>query len=166
MFVLARALTYAVLFVGLVLIVLPWCLLSGSGIARPDTMGPLQVLGLAAAVVGGVLALWCVLTFTFVGRGTPAPFDPPRRLVIAGPYRCVRNPMYLGAILALTGAAGFYESVALLAYACVFSVAIHTFVVWYEEPTLARLFGEGYLAYRSSVGRWVPRFGRRPLPPH
>jgi hypothetical protein len=85
MFVFARALTYAGLFVGLVLIVLPWCLLSGSGIARPDTMGPLQVLGLAAAVAGGVLALWCVLTFAFVGRGTPAPFDPPRRLLMAGP---------------------------------------------------------------------------------
>ena len=67
-------------------------------------------------MAGGALALWCILAFALVGKGTPAPFDPPRRLVVAGPYRYVRNPMYIGAGLALTGAAMFYGSLRLLSY--------------------------------------------------
>ena len=106
---------------------------------------------------GGALALWCILTFTVVGRGTPAPFDPPRALVVRGPYRYVRNPMYLGAALALCGAALFYRSIPLFAYAALFLLVTHAFVVWYEEPTLARLFGADYDAYRARVGRWLPR---------
>lgn len=120
-------------------------------------IGPAEVAGIAIGLAGGTLAVWCVLTFAFVGKGTPAPFDPPRRLVIAGPYRYVRNPMYIGAGLALGGAAVFYGSLTLLGYAALFLVATHVFVVLYEEPTLARLFGEEYHAYRDAVRRWWPR---------
>jgi len=93
----------------------------------------------------------------WVGRGTPAPFDPPRRLVIRGPYRFVRNPMYVGAGLALAGAALFYESLPLLAYGGVFLLACHLFVLSYEEPTLKRTFGPDYEAYCHHVNRWRPR---------
>ena len=99
----------------------------------------------------------CVLTFALLGRGTPAPFDPPRRLVIRGPYRFVRNPMYIGAGLALGGAALFYNSVWLLAYVVLFLLAAHIFVVWYEEPTLRRTFGEEYDSYCRRVRRWWPK---------
>jgi protein-S-isoprenylcysteine O-methyltransferase Ste14 len=92
-----------------------------------------------------------------VGKGTPAPFDPPRRLVIRGPYRYLRNPMYLGAALALLGAALFYRSLPLLGYVGGFLLVTHGFVVWYEEPTLGRLFGAEYQAYRTRVRRWLPR---------
>jgi len=68
----------------------------------------LEVAGILVGVAGGPLALWCILAFATVGKGTPAPFDPPRHLVVAGPYRYVRNPMYIGAGLALAGAAIFY----------------------------------------------------------
>lgn len=98
-------------------------------------------------VAGGALALWCILTFVFVGKGTPAPFDPPRY---------IRNPMYLGAGLALAGAALFRGSMALLGYTAVFLGLTHLFVVLYEEPALARLFGDEYRAYRTAVGRWLP----------
>ena len=108
-------------------------------------------------VVGGALALWCIVAFAVVGKGTPAPFDPPRRLVVQGPYRYVRNPMYIGAALALSGAAIFYRSIPLLVYLSLFLVVTHVFVVWYEDPTLARLFGDDYLAYRARVRRWLPR---------
>jgi protein-S-isoprenylcysteine O-methyltransferase Ste14 len=108
-------------------------------------------------VAGGALALWCILTFALVGRGTPAPFDPPRKLVVRGPYRYVRNPMYIGAALALCGAALFYRSILLFGYAGVFLLAMHVFVVTYEEPTLVRLFGTEYEAYRARVGRWLTR---------
>src|SRR5207253_11109575 len=74
----------------------------------------------------------------------------------AGPYRFVRNPMYLGAGIAMAGAALFYQSAALFAYIGAFFVATHLFVVGYEEPTLRRTFGPGYVAYCETVGRWWP----------
>jgi protein-S-isoprenylcysteine O-methyltransferase Ste14 len=104
-----------------------------------------------------VLALTCILTFVFVGRGTPAPFDPPRRLVVQGPYRLIRNPMYLGAGLALAGAALFYQSIPLIGYAAVFLLITHAFVVLYEEPTLAKAFEKDYDAYCRRTGRWWPK---------
>ena len=106
---------------------------------------------------GAVLALWCIATFIVIGRGTPAPFDPPRRLVVAGPYRLVRNPMYIGAALALGGAALFYESWALLSYCVAFVLVAHLFVVVYEEPTLVATFGAPYERYCERVQRWCPK---------
>lgn len=95
--VLVRAVAYAALFVGLVLVFLPGRVLSWTGITRPVAIGVPQVAGMVVGAVGAALALWCVLTFALVGRGTSAPFDSPRRLVVQGPYRVVRNPMYIGA---------------------------------------------------------------------
>jgi protein-S-isoprenylcysteine O-methyltransferase Ste14 len=159
MFVVVRAFTYAALFIGLVLIYVPASLLSWSGIVRPAAIEVPQVISMVIGAVGATVALWCVVTFAFVGRGTPAPFDPPRRLVIQGPYRFVRNPMYIGAGLALVGAALFYESWPLLGYACLFFLVTHLFVVWYEEPTLRRTFGQEYEAYCRRVRRWWPSAG-------
>ncbi|HXW97802.1 MAG TPA: isoprenylcysteine carboxylmethyltransferase family protein [Gemmatimonadales bacterium] len=139
---------------------LPGRVLSSSGIVRPPAAGPTTILGLAIGLTGAALAVWCILTFVFVGKGTPAPFDPPRLLVIRGPYRYLRNPMYLGAGLVLGGAAIYYRSIALLGYAALFLIASHLFVVWYEEPTLTRLFGTEYQAYRHAVRRWLPRIQR------
>jgi protein-S-isoprenylcysteine O-methyltransferase Ste14 len=157
MFILVRALTYATLFVGLVLIFLPSRVLFSSGIAQSAATGIWQIAGMLLGVVGGTLALWCIFTFVFVGKGTPAPFDPPRRLVIQGPYRWVRNPMYIGAALALAGAALFYQSLGLLGYAGLFLLITHLFVVTYEEPTLRRTFGKDYETYCGQAGRWWPR---------
>jgi protein-S-isoprenylcysteine O-methyltransferase Ste14 len=156
-FVLARAVTWSALFIGLLLVFVPSRLLAASGLARPAG-GPLGLLGAAIALGGGALALWCIATFAFVGRGTPAPFDPPRALVVRGPYAFVRNPMYVGAALALTGAAAVYCSPALLGYAALFAIGAHAFVVAYEEPMLSRSFGADYEAYRARVRRWLPRF--------
>ena len=156
MFTLMRALTYATLFVGLLLVLLPAQILRWGGVMRPATAGPLQFAGAAFAVLGAGLAAWCILTFVSLGRGTPAPFDPPRRLVVRGPYRFLRNPMYLGAGLALAGAAVFVGSLPLLAYALVFVVVSDQFVRRYEEPTLRRNFGAEYEAYCRAVRRWLP----------
>jgi protein-S-isoprenylcysteine O-methyltransferase Ste14 len=153
---LVRAITYATLFIGFVLVFLPAQVLSAAGVTRPASFGAAQVAGAIIAAAGAAVAIWCILTFAFVGRGTPAPFDPPRRLVVRGPYRFVRNPMYLGAGLALAGAALFYETAVLLAFVAGFLVVTHLFVVFYEEPTLRRSFGEGYEAYCRQVRRWWP----------
>ncbi len=157
MFVLVRTVTYAALFIGLLLIYVPARLLSWSGIVRPAAIEVLQVAGMVIGAAGAAVALWCVFTFAFIGRGTPAPFDPPRRLVIQGPYCFVRNPMYIGAGLALAGAALFYQSWPLLGYAGLFLLATHLFVLGYEEPTLRRTFGQEYEAYCRQVRRWWPR---------
>ena len=156
MTVLARAITYSTLFIAIVLVFLPAQVLSGAGVTRPTSFDAPQLAGTLIATAGAAVAIWCILTFALVGRGTPAPFDAPRRLVARGPYRYVRNPMYLGAGLALSGAALFYESGALWAYAGGFLVLMHLFVVLYEEPTLRQSFGEDYQAYCRQVRRWRP----------
>jgi len=135
---------------------LPNRVLSWSGIVRPAGNGAAQAAGTLIGASGAMLALWCIATFILIGRGTPAPFDPPRRLVVVGPYRLVRNPMYIGAALALPGAALFYESWALLGYCAAFALATHLFVVTYEEPTLRATFGDAYVRYSQQVRRWWP----------
>jgi protein-S-isoprenylcysteine O-methyltransferase Ste14 len=154
--ILIRALVYASLFIGLLLIYVPARLLTWSGIVRPTGIEVPQVIGMIVASFGAFIALWCIFTFSSLGRGTPAPFDPPRRLVLRGPYRFVRNPMYIGAGLALAGAGLFYESLFLLGYASVFLLVCHLFVIWYEEPTLRRTFGSEYEMYCRTVRRWWP----------
>jgi protein-S-isoprenylcysteine O-methyltransferase Ste14 len=140
-----------------VLVFLPARVLRWSGIGAPPPVGIPSVAGIAIGALGAALALWCVLTFALVGKGTPAPFDPPRRLVERGPYGVVRNPMYVGAGLALAGAALVYGSAALLGFAAGFVIVCHLFVLGYEEPTLRRMFGAEYDDYCSRVGRWWPR---------
>jgi len=156
-FVLARAIVYATLFIGFVLVFLPGQVLRSAGIVRPAAPGVLQVIGIVIGAIGAAIAISCVLTFALVGKGTPAPFDPPRQLVVRGPYRRVRNPMYLGAGLALGAASLVYESLALLGFTALFFLATHLFIVGYEEPTLRRTFGESYRTYCAQVRRWLPR---------
>jgi protein-S-isoprenylcysteine O-methyltransferase Ste14 len=113
--------------------------------------------GALLAVAGGSLMLACVVVFVRVGRGTPAPFDPPREFVATGPYRFVRNPMFVGALTALVGTGLALRSPSIAALALVFLVAAHLFVILHEEPSLERHFGKGYRAYKARVGRWLPR---------
>lgn len=157
MFILARAVVWGSAFVALVLVYLPAELLRRSGVRAPEHFGALQVVGAALVALGVVPMAWSFLSFVFRGRGTAAPFDPPRRLVVDGPYRYVRNPMYLGAMISLLGAAVCYQSLSLLVYLLVFALWAHSFVVAYEEPRLRRTFGDEYAAYAARVGRWVPR---------
>jgi protein-S-isoprenylcysteine O-methyltransferase Ste14 len=155
---LVRGLTYAALFIGAFLVFVPARILARGGIEPVPGIGAAQVLGIVFVLNGLALAIACVLTFAFIGRGTPAPFDPPRALVVAGPYRLVRNPMYIGAGTALLGAALFYQSLALAGYALVFLLITHLFVMLYEEPHLRRVFGASYDDYLRNVPRWIPKW--------
>jgi len=159
-FVLVRTVTYASLFIGFLLVFLPARVLSWSGIVRPANIGAAQIVGVVVGTAGALVALSCIATFIVIGRGTPAPFDPPRRLVIVGPYRFVRNPMYIGAALTLAGAALFYKSWALLWYCAAFALITHLLVVVYEEPALRATFGDAYLQYCRRVHRWRPKPNR------
>jgi len=98
-----------------------------------------------------------VWDFAANGRGTLAPVDPPRTLVVRGLYRYVRNPMYVGVMTILLGESLFFASTTLLRYAIGCFVAFHLFIMLYEEPTLRSKFGESYITYCSAVNRWLPR---------
>lgn len=112
-----------------------------------------------AALVGAGLGLMVATVRLFLrqGQGTPAPWDPPKRLVIAGPYRHVRNPMMSGVIAVLFGEAALTGSLGLLAWAALALVANAIYIPVFEEPGLERRFGASYRAYREHVPRWIPR---------
>ena len=154
MFTLFRAIVYATLFIAFGLVFLPSWLLRNTGLTAPTATGPAQAAGAALVVAGGCLVAWSILTFVFVGKGTAAPFDPPRRLVVTGPFRRLRNPIYVGAVVAMAGAALYFRSWGLLAYAAAIAVIFHVFVRVYEEPVLRRTFGAEYERYCANVPRW------------
>jgi protein-S-isoprenylcysteine O-methyltransferase Ste14 len=104
---------------------------------------------------GGVLLLACVREFYVAGRGTLAPWAPPRHLVVTGPYRVSRNPMYVAVLLILCGWALGFESRALTVYAICVAAAFHLRVVLHEEPFLARTHPDAWPAYRERVARWA-----------
>ncbi|HET9473105.1 MAG TPA: isoprenylcysteine carboxylmethyltransferase family protein [Steroidobacteraceae bacterium] len=112
-------------------------------------------VGLLLACAGGLVAAACIATFVTIGHGTPAPFDPPRQFVARGPYRYVRNPMYLGAAAVLLGAGLFVSSPSIVLLALAFLLLMHLIVVLHEEPALAVRFGDNYLHYKATVRRWL-----------
>ncbi len=119
--------------------------------------GWLRPLGFLLATAGALLAGTCIATFVTSGRGTPAPCDPPREFVASGPYRYVRNPMYIGGTAVMLGAGLALSSPSIVILALAFLLTMHLFVVVYEEPSLAGKFGAGYQLYKSSVHRWLIR---------
>ena len=129
---------------------------------RVETAGMARWRRLAAApsVLGFAVAMRCVWNFGWTGRGTPAPFAPPQRLVVVGFYRYVRNPMYLGFAVGWIGLWVVFgrASLTAIAWAVAAALAVHLFVVFYEEPTLRGKFGEDYREYCRHVRRWWPRW--------
>ena len=141
---------------------IPWWLLTRGG--KPPQPVAWPAVTLIAA--GAALYLACLWLFAAEGRGTPGPWDAPRRLVARGPYRWVRNPIYIAALLVILGEAWLFLSLSLLVYAAVTALCVHLFVIAYEEPTLRQRFGETYLEYLRTVPRWVPRPPSTPISNH
>lgn len=123
---------------------------------REIASGPWPALGAVLLACGASIVAWCLWDFMTFGRGTPAPIDPPKKLVIHGIYRYTRNPMYLGVLTAILGWASLYASSAIFLYALVLGCAFHLFVLLYEEPHLKKAFGDEYRDYCARVGRWLP----------
>lgn len=119
--------------------------------------GVLSYLAIPLWLVGGISMLWCFWNFLINGRGTPAPFDPPKELVAVGLYRFVRNPMYVAGIIGLIGWIFWSPSLPLIVALLLFFAAAHLFVTFYEEPTLRKKFGAAYEDYCRRVPRWIPR---------
>jgi protein-S-isoprenylcysteine O-methyltransferase Ste14 len=149
-----RSLAFVVLLPGMVAGYVPFRILRTSDQLHAP---PLSVAAVAAAVLlvaGTAVLLRCVWDFFVAGRGTLAPVDPPKYLVVRGLYRFTRNPMYNGVVAMLLGESWLFHSSRLVEYAVVVLVVFHLFVVLYEEHTLESRFGESYRTYRRAVPRW------------
>lgn len=118
--------------------------------------------GAAVLAVGLAIYLHCVWLFATRGHGTPAPIDPPKKLVQRGLYRWMRNPMYVGVLTIVAGEAVFFWSIHISVYLFCLGCCFHIWVLLYEEPALDYSFGAMYTDYRREVPRWWPR---RPTPP-
>jgi protein-S-isoprenylcysteine O-methyltransferase Ste14 len=140
---------------------LPWWIAGTPTLALGTTRIGARVAGAVLTVIGWTTLVWCAVDFARRGRGTPAPYDPPRALVYAGLYRYTRNPMYVAVVTATLGQALWYQSRAVVGYAIIVALLFHAMIVLYEEPHLARVFGPAYLEYRARVPRWLPGPRRR-----
>ena len=153
-FLALRSLLFLVLIPGTVTGYIPWRILQATRHLFVPAVSITTVLAMGVAMTGLTVLLRCVWDFFAAGRGTLAPFDPPKHLVVRGLYRFTRNPMYNGVLTLLLGEAWLFDSVALLEYALVVFVVFHLTVIIYEEPALESQFGESYRAYRAAVPRW------------
>ena len=155
---LLKTAVFFVLVPGTVAGYIPYRMLARRGQWAIPDMGARPVAGALLMALGIAGLLWCGWHFAVSGRGTPAPFDPPRRLVVQGLYHFVRNPMYVSVAAILIGESLLFSSSAILGYLLVCWLFVHLFVMLYEEPTLRKKFGESYEAYCKRVPRWLPRF--------
>ncbi len=147
-------LAFSIIVPGTVSILIPWMLIAGDPGVRPP--GGMRLLGLGLVLAGAGLYFWSAWGFAWVGRGTPLPAAAPVELVVWGPYRYVRNPMYLAVLAVLAGEAIVFSSLRVAVLAFVLWPIFHLFVIGYEERRLTKRFGEPYRKYCARVGRWIP----------
>lgn len=135
----------------------PW-LLTRWEVAAPVPGGvPAQVGGALLIGAGAAVIANSFVHFAVEGLGTPAPFAPPKHLVVGGLYRYVRNPMYVAIAAAVAGQGLLLGQPVLYVALAVGAIPVVAFVRLYEEPALARKFGADYEEYRRNVPRWLPR---------
>lgn len=151
-----------VILPGTALVFVPALLLWMSGGLDGDTVlatpgQPVFWLAAALGAAGLVFAGWTASLFARIGEGTLAPWDPPRKLVVRGPYRHVRNPMITSVLAMLAAEALAFQSWAIAAWLAVFFAANAIYFPLSEEPGLARRFGDDYTRYKAKVPRWLPR---------
>jgi len=149
-----KSLLYLIIEAGLFALYIPLAHLRSG--PRIET-GVMSFLAIPLWLIGGLTVLWCFWDFTFKGRGTPLPIDPPKELVVTGFYRYVRNPIYVGVLSIFLGHFLWFGYLALLIYTMFAFIGVHLFIVLYEEPTLKRKFGAAYEDYLKRVPRWIPK---------
>jgi protein-S-isoprenylcysteine O-methyltransferase Ste14 len=152
---LAKTAVFSVVVPGLVAWYVPRWILGGFPAVHWDG---LSIASAALLVLGAAIYLRCAWEFSVTGLGTPAIMDAPKVLVVRGLHRYVRNPMYIGVMTAVAGEAALFGARPLVVYVAVLWTFFHTFVMFYEEPHLAHLFGAQYTEYCAQVHRWWPRW--------
>jgi protein-S-isoprenylcysteine O-methyltransferase Ste14 len=126
-------------------------------IAEPGRGVAFDARGVGLLIAGTALLLWCVREFYVAGKGTLAPWTPPRHLVVSGLYRYSRNPMYVAVVIVLLGWALAFHSRPLAIYTLAVAISFHLRIVLGEEPWLARTHGDAWLRYAARVPRWIGR---------
>ena len=117
--------------------------------------GQTCTIGIGIISLGTIILLWCIRDFYTFGKGTLAPWNPPKKLVIIGLYRFTRNPMYTGVLLLVLGWGIYYLSPLLILYLCGLAIGFHIRIIKYEEPSLESTFGEDWTNYKTKVSRWA-----------
>lgn len=121
-----------------------------------------RVIGVTMIAMGGIVVAWAFAQFAAEGSGVPIPGEPnSQRLTVGGPYRYVRNPLYVASVMAISGQALLLSRPVLLSYAAAFAAITVFLVHWIEDPALGRRFGQQFEDYRSQVPAWWPRLPRR-----
>ncbi len=152
-----KSIAYVSFGIGTLVVFFPWVLRQlGVEVAAFDA-GPMRWLGGVVLAIGATMYFSCAWDFNATGKGTPAFWDPPRRLIINPWFRSVRNPMYVGVALMNVGQGIFFGSTVIILYSFLVTLGFHVFVVVYEEPHLRKVFGSDYDAYCATVPRWFPR---------
>ncbi len=152
----AGTIVFLALAPGVVAGVIPW-LITGWRISWPGGLvWPVAIVAIVIILCGVVVLLDAFIRFARAD-GTPAPPAPTAHLVVVGPYRYVRNPMYEAVLAIILGQALLFASWATVLYAGVVLLAVLLFVRSYEEPTLEREYGDEYREYRRNVRGWLPR---------
>jgi len=152
-----KSLLYLIMEAGLFALYIPLAFLrTGTWIKT----GVLAFLAIPLWLIGTLIVLRCFWDFTFKGRGTPAPIEPPKELVVTGFYRYVRNPIYVGVLLIFLGHFLWFGYLALLTYTLIAFIGVHFFIILYEEPTLEKKFGPAYEDYLKRVPRWLPKLSK------
>ena len=150
-----KTLIFTFIVPGTVTIYVPHWLLATESLSPAFDLGLTHYLGLVLMTLGAAIYGWCAWDFTFTGKGTPAPIDPPKELVVRGLYRYTRNPMYVGVLTVLLGETLWFGSRRLLVYTAAVALLFHLFITLYEEPVLQQSFGDAYRRYRGNVPRWL-----------
>jgi protein-S-isoprenylcysteine O-methyltransferase Ste14 len=156
--ILLKLLVFTVLLPGTVFVWLSLFVLYPALRHRPTEWNAAAARAIALIAVGAAGYLWWALNFALFGGGTPAPIDMPKQLVLRGPSKYTRNPMYISVLTVLLGESALFRSTTLLAYAVLLAMVFHVWVLIQEEPAPCRKMGKAYEQYCGEVPRWVPRF--------
>ena len=153
-----KSLFLALLFGSVIVAFFLFSIILNNNLGLPVFSNPfLDFLGIILFLIGIFTHLASIYFFKHIGKGTPVPIEPPKKLVHAGLFKFVRNPMYLAIFTDIFGGFFIFGHLLIFVYAIVFFVFIHLYVILVEEPKLKERFGKEYEKYTKSVPRWIPK---------
>lgn len=148
-----KSLVFTIIVPGIISVLIPLSLSEG---VIADNTG-FVLLGILFLISGLSIYSWCVWDFVTFGKGTPAPIDAPKHLVVRGLYHYSRNPMYVGVLFVIAGWTLFFTNLTILLYGVCVMACLQLLIVFYEEPKLHQIFNQEYTKYKNKINRWLPK---------